>query len=924
MGGRGRRVGADRVTARTKFLRVQLRTCLLALAVLSLPFLALWSGPSDASGSLGWQWFKTDTHVHGVVSSDAISDVGIIAEAAKAKGYNAIFLTDHQGGSNFPISGIIASHVDFDDALGTKWTVQTHGSLSSSANALVSSPVTQGSKSLRLRASSASWGETSIYKKRGPNLRSGDLILAFSVYPTRIDAGTGAYVSVAIGGDSTVESPDGYTTQAGIPTLGKSTVLVWQLGQARAASSDPNARVPTHDLPYTLTAWNHYVVNVTTGAVTHDGVAVASGNGLGDIPLADRALDYNALQQLKMAVAASAGGTAEAYFDAYRLDAQAELPAGDEYAYRNTQVHAFDTSTFKVLPSIEMGVGKHVQRFNFAITSGSEYASFFQCSDALMTQCTINQGTAGIAPAQQTGYPVQLNHPNVPGGVKLDEIAANDYQVFGADAMEVRPDNAGVPPTTMVDIWDEALKRGRPLIGTWSSDTHKASSLTGTRVATYLYAPALEFDSLMRSLFEGRVYVARNSFSGRVLLNLDSASQEPYPARYPIYVSDTATSANVHLAITGGISSGSSVRWIVGGSELVSEPASGSYETTKSISLAGATRYVRAQLHHSGSTPLNYAAMTEAIVFLDVPGLPTDMRFQVNGITTPDGRGYTKLLTKGITAASWGAAASSLSLTLQNPAGSVVELGVLPGARLPSTVVVDGVPVPQAGSQAAFDAATGSSWYYDALAGRLEVKVHQSGGTAQVGITLAANDDTEAPTVPAGLSATAIGGTQVQLGWTASSDNIAVSGYTIYRDGTQVAVVGANTLTWNDSAVSPGQTHSYTVDAYDPAGNHSAPSSAVSVTMPAAATATFDALADAYVDANSPSTTYGASSALKVDTSPTVNSYLRFDVQGLQGSVSRATLRVWATSSRTEGYDVRGVADNTWGEASLTYANAPA
>src|SRR3990172_1275698 len=148
MGGRGRRVGADRVTARTRFLRVQLRTCLLALAVLSLPFLALWSGPPAASGSLGWQWFKTDTHVHGVVSSDALSDVGIIAEAAKVKGYNEIFLTDHQGGSNFPISGIIASHVDFDDALGTKWSEKTHGSLSASTNSLVSTPVTQGSKSL--------------------------------------------------------------------------------------------------------------------------------------------------------------------------------------------------------------------------------------------------------------------------------------------------------------------------------------------------------------------------------------------------------------------------------------------------------------------------------------------------------------------------------------------------------------------------------------------------------------------------------------------------------------------------------------------------------------------------------------------------------------------------------------------------------
>jgi hypothetical protein len=51
---------------------------------------------------------------------------------------------------------------------------------------------------------------------------------------------------------------------------------------------------------------------------------------------------------------------------------------------------------------------------------------------------------------------------------------------------------------------------------------------------------------------------------------------------------------------------------------------------------------------------------------------------------------------------------------------------------------------------------------------------------------------------------------------------------------------------------------------------------------------------------------------------------LRFHVQGLIGTVTRATLRVYANSSSSVGYDIRGVADNSWGETTLNFTNAPA
>src|SRR2546430_3214528 len=100
---------------------------------------------------------------------------------------------------------------------------------------------------------------------------------------------------------------------------------------------------------------------------------------------------------------------------------------------------------------------------------------------------------------------------------------------------------------------------------------------------------------------------------------------------------------------------------------------------------------------------------------------------------------------------------------------------------------------------------------------------------------------------------------------------------------------------------------------------------ALAIAAPAhAATLTFNPVADAYVDSSQPSLNTGGSTKLRVDASPTVRSYLRFNVQGTGGQVTKATLRLNATSSLGTGIDVRPVADNTWTELGLTFANAPA
>ncbi len=94
--------------------------------------------------------------------------------------------------------------------------------------------------------------------------------------------------------------------------------------------------------------------------------------------------------------------------------------------------------------------------------------------------------------------------------------------------------------------------------------------------------------------------------------------------------------------------------------------------------------------------------------------------------------------------------------------------------------------------------------------------------------------DTQPPTVPGSVAASAMSTTTVDISWEASTDNSSgVAHYGIYRDG--VLIGTSTTLSFTDSVVAPGQTYQYTVTAFDHAGNVSAASSAVSVDVPAAA-----------------------------------------------------------------------------------------
>lgn len=88
--------------------------------------------------------------------------------------------------------------------------------------------------------------------------------------------------------------------------------------------------------------------------------------------------------------------------------------------------------------------------------------------------------------------------------------------------------------------------------------------------------------------------------------------------------------------------------------------------------------------------------------------------------------------------------------------------------------------------------------------------------------------DTQAPFTPTNLSASVYSSSQINLSWATSSDNIGVVGYRIYRNGAQIT--GVNATSYRDSGLPPN-IYTYTIAAYDAAGNVSVQSSPVSATV---------------------------------------------------------------------------------------------
>jgi hypothetical protein len=119
---------------------------------------------------------------------------------------------------------------------------------------------------------------------------------------------------------------------------------------------------------------------------------------------------------------------------------------------------------------------------------------------------------------------------------------------------------------------------------------------------------------------------------------------------------------------------------------------------------------------------------------------------------------------------------------------------------------------------------------YPVMANVSDVGLAQRSTSGAMTYSVQNPSDTTPPSAPGGLAATVNQKLkQVRLTWAASVDNVGVSGYRVLRNGVLAAT--SSTTAWTDTQWVAGATNTYAVMAYDAAGNISAASNSITVTL---------------------------------------------------------------------------------------------
>jgi glucose/arabinose dehydrogenase/chitodextrinase len=180
--------------------------------------------------------------------------------------------------------------------------------------------------------------------------------------------------------------------------------------------------------------------------------------------------------------------------------------------------------------------------------------------------------------------------------------------------------------------------------------------------------------------------------------------------------------------------------------------------------------------------------------------------------------------------------------------------------------------------------------------------------------------DTTPPSKPTGLTATPTSTSQINLTWDASTDDVGVAGYKVFRNGTQIAT--PTTTSYNDTGRTPNTTYDYTVSANDAAGNDSPMSDVVSATTrpdTTAPTVSLTAPANGATVSGTINVTASASDDVGV-----VGVQFLLDGNNLGAEDTTAPYSVsWNTSTATNGAHVltaraRDAADNSTTSAART------
>ncbi|MET8037778.1 discoidin domain-containing protein [Streptomyces sp. NPDC005345] len=184
--------------------------------------------------------------------------------------------------------------------------------------------------------------------------------------------------------------------------------------------------------------------------------------------------------------------------------------------------------------------------------------------------------------------------------------------------------------------------------------------------------------------------------------------------------------------------------------------------------------------------------------------------------------------------------------------------------------------------------------------------------------------DTVPPTAPGNLRVTAVSDTSVTLAWSASTDNVGVTGYRIRRftgaNATPIGTAAANTTTFTVTGLTASTSYTFDVQALDAAGSVSTPSSQVTTITSTGGSSTVNVALNRPTSASSYTQSYAPGNAVDGNANTyweSANSafpqWLQVDLGSAIG-VRRVVLTLppaaaWATRSQT--VSVQGSTDGT-------------
>jgi chitodextrinase len=264
---------------------------------------------------------------------------------------------------------------------------------------------------------------------------------------------------------------------------------------------------------------------------------------------------------------------------------------------------------------------------------------------------------------------------------------------------------------------------------------------------------------------------------------------------------NASVSGNVTLSASASDASGiASVKFLVDGTTVSTDTSSPYGFTWNSAGVSNGAHTIKAQAtDKAGNTATSgtvNVTVNNAVACSSAPSVPNGLK--TTGVTSSD------------VSLSWSASSPAANCTIQGYKvyrGSILVTTVTSGTTYTDTGLTPGTP-------------------YSYSVAAIDTSGHTSSKSSTVNTTTSA--DTTPPSTVTGVHTTLVTSNAIALAWTASTDNVAVTGYTIYRNGTKVGA-SAN-ATYTDPGLTPNTTYQYTVKAYDAKDNQSSASSALNAT----------------------------------------------------------------------------------------------